>query len=134
MNTNTTMLLAALTLSGCVAQPQQVTYTPAPTYTSTVSVCQQQQRDYRAFMAMSSVDLDECIARPGPICLTAATRMKEREQSLGLNHALMKSCFAELKQTDPDANLSLFNELLAFNIRLEKAERILRAAAKRGRF
>lgn len=123
MNISTIALTIVLILSGCAT----------PTVT-TISTCQQQQRVMRVYMAVSSMELDECIAKPGSICLEAANNLKIREQKLGVNYELFRRCIPELKKEDPDSNLSAFNELLDFNVRLNKVEKIIRSASKKGHF
>ena len=125
MNTNTlSVSLAVLALSGLLLSA------PASARTE----CQKQQLNQRAFMASASIKLEACVSEPGPICLEAINDVDALNERWEIDHALMRSCFSELAETDRAKSRSQVDETLEFTILLGKVTRILDRASKTGNF
>ncbi len=118
------IILAAMTLSGCAYQQPQA---PA-TY------CQEQLRKQRISMTLTSIELDECLAKPGLHCFDTAFNIRPRERSLGVVEGAMANCMGELRRTDPDTTLSYMNELTAYQERLRRVLALVEKAGKAGHF
>ena len=140
MNTNTTMLLAALTLSGCVAQPQQ-SYQPAPATTQVSSegqaylVCAENERRTQNFMAAASLIMDKCFSGDKDFCLNGAKYIEKAENLLNPDLDLLSACLKTgFYSGRPVAmnNIAAQNEEFLAN--LGKYKRILERALKKGHF
>lgn len=138
MNTNTTLLLAALTLSGCVAQPQQ-SYQPAPTPVSSEGqaylVCAENERRTQNFMAAASLIMDKCFAGEKDFCLNGAKYIEKAENLLDPDLDLLSACLKTgFYEGRPVAlnNIAAQNE--KFLEKLGKYKRILDRALKKGHF
>ena len=127
MNTgNPLILLAALT--GCAAPASQSQPVPQ------VSACHTQLTNQRLFMLIAGRDLQKCIDRPGAeTCSEAITTMRIQD-SLGIDHALFRSCFPEYMRTEREAFKETAVELNVFQKQLVKVEAIMRKASKAGHF
>ena len=140
MNTNTTMILAALTLSGCVAQPQQ-SYQPAPAATQVSSegqaylVCAENERRTQNFMAAASLIMDKCFAGDKDFCLNGAKYIEKAENLLDPDLDLLSACLKTgLYEGRPVAlnNIAAPNE--KFLEKLGKYRAVLNRALKKGHF
>lgn len=140
MNTNTTMLLAALTLSGCVAHPQQ-SYQPAPAATQVSSegqaylICAENERRLQNFMAAGSLIIDKCFAGEKDMCVNGASYMKKAEDRIDPDVDLFVSCVKlGFYEGRPVALDSIHSQNKAFMVKLTKFKALLDRALKKGHF
>lgn len=137
---NTTMNLAILTLalSGCVAQPQQVSQ-PAPTTVSSEGqaylVCADSERRNQNFMAAASLIMDKCFAGNKDMCVNGATYMKQAQDRINPDVDMLMLCVKSgFYEGRPVALDNMHSQNEAFMGKLRKYKQMLELAMKKGHF
>ena len=128
MNTHITLALVAA-LTGCATPAPQSQPVPQ------ASACHTQLTNQRLFMLVAGRGLQKCIDHPGyDTCMTATATVESMQASLGIDHALFRSCFSEYMRTEREAFKETAVELNVFHKQLTKAADLMKRAAKAGHF